>query len=189
MPPPRPAHAQTPPACQTNTGVNIDRPRLIAFGRTGIIKVFAATSEAQATATFSITAKDPARPISHPVSVPYSSLATQGGNRRYRFRAEKGDGDALVALTWTKTENGVSCRAQRSETITINKGKRPFISIGHERSPRIIFGHESPDCVARRRRSPGRSRSEDRAGAFASWSRTSAARQSSIAEAQTRISR
>src|SRR5688572_20856030 len=94
------AHAQTPPACQTNTGVNIDRPRLIAFGRTGVIKVFAGTSEAQATGTFSVTAKDPARPISHPVSVPYSSLATQGGNRHYRFKAEKGDGDAVAALTW-----------------------------------------------------------------------------------------
>jgi hypothetical protein len=145
-----PAMAQTPPACQDNAGVNVDRPRLIAYGRTGIIKVFAVTPEAQATATFTITAKDPARPIAHPASVPYSQLATQGGNRRYRFKAETGDGDAVVALTWRKTENGATCRAARSETITINRGKRPFISIVHERSPRIIFGHERPECVETR---------------------------------------
>jgi hypothetical protein len=144
------AQAQSPPACQSNTGVTIDQPKLIAYQRTGIIKVFAATPEAQATGVLTIRAKDAGHPIAHPAAVPYSQLATQGGNRRYRFKAEKGDGDAVVALTWTKTENGTTCRAQRSETITINKGKRPFISIGHERSPRIIFGHESPDCVQTR---------------------------------------
>jgi hypothetical protein len=143
------AHGQTPPACQSNTGANIDRPKLVAWSRSGIIKVFAETPEAQATGTFSVSAKDPAHPISHPVSMPYAQLGSQeqGGNRRYRFKAEKGDGDALVSLTWTKVENNATCTARVSQTITVNKGKRPFISIGHERSPRIIFGHESPDCT------------------------------------------
>jgi hypothetical protein len=141
------AGAQNAPACQDNTGANIDRPRLVAWERTGVIKVFAETPEAQATGTFTISAKDPAHPIAHPVSVRYLELGSSDGNRLYRFRTEKNDGDALVALTWTKTEHGQACRAQTSQTITVNQGKRPFISIVHERSPRIVFGHEKPECT------------------------------------------
>lgn len=143
------AGAQLPSACVDRSGVNIDRPRLVAWGRTGTIKVFAETTEAQS-GTFGIRAKDPAHPIAHPATVPYSQLATQGGNRRYRFKAERNDGDAVVSFTWTKTENGHSCQAHVEFAMSVNKGRRPFISIGHERSPRIIFGHEKPDCVETR---------------------------------------
>jgi hypothetical protein len=141
------ATAQNQAACQSNAGVNIDRPRLVAWSRSGVVKVFAETDEAAATGTFAIRAKDPARPIAHPASLPYSQLGSQGGNRRFRFKAERNDGDAVVSFTWTKTENGRNCQARVEFGMAINKGKRPFISIVHERSPRIIFGHEKPDCT------------------------------------------
>jgi hypothetical protein len=141
------AGAQTAPACQSNAGANIDRPRLVAWERTGIVKVFAETDEAAATGVFSITAKDPAHPIAHPVSLPYAQLGEEEGNRRFRFRAERNDGDAVVSFKWTKVENNRTCQAHVEYTMAINKGRRPYISIGHERTSRIIFGHESPDCT------------------------------------------
>jgi len=143
------AMGQAPPACQSSAGAVVDAPTLIAYRRTATIKVFANTPEAQA-GTLSVVARDPAQPISHPVGRPYSQLETDGGNRRLRFTVEQDDGDAVASLTWTATENGTSCRSQVSATITTSAGKRPFISVGHERGRRIIFGHESPECTQTR---------------------------------------
>jgi hypothetical protein len=142
---PATAGAQAPPACASSSGAVIDAPRRIAYGRTGTVTVFASTTEAQG-GVLTIRAADPARPITHPAAVSYSQMSSSGGNRRFRFRVADGDGDAVAAFEWTASENRNACRARVSTTIRTGRGARPFISIDHERSRRIVFGHERPEC-------------------------------------------
>lgn len=144
-----PGAAQSgPPACTYNDGAVIDAKSPVAYQRSTPVRVTATTPDA-GQGTFTITARDPAHPIAHPASVSYSALAKNSiGEGTYSFHAERGDGDAVAAFTWTTTENGTSCQAQVRAVIRVIAGELPRVMIVHEHTRKVFFSVERPECVS-----------------------------------------
>jgi len=144
-----PAAAQSaPPPCAYNDGAAIDAKSPVAYDRSTAVHVTATTADA-GNGTLTITASDPARPIAHPATVSYSALPKNSiGEARYFFHAERGDGDAIAAFTWTTSENGTACQSQVRAVIRVIAGQRPRAMIVHEHTRKIFFSVERPECVS-----------------------------------------
>jgi hypothetical protein len=142
-----PASAQDLPPCQTSQGaVFADAPRKVAEGRSAAVRMLTSTADAQR-ATFTVTARDPAKPIRYPVSVPYSSLPQSGiDEARHRLRTAKGDGDIVMGLTWETTEGSTRCRARVVWLVRVYRGDSPRISIEHEGTRELLFFAENQEC-------------------------------------------